>query len=840
VVRYARRHRLLAGLNVLSVALGVAVYLSIQIANHSANESFAASIDLVAGKAHLEVRGDVGENLWPWLARQPGVKAATAVVDQVVTLPDLPGEYLRIVGIDLFTSADFATYLIDEKRARLDLERWLGQSGAIAINADFATQHGWKIGDRVRAFVNSKAIELQIVGLIDTRDSPAAAQRRFAAMDIGWAQELLGKPGVLSSVQMLLSEPERAHQAIARLRPLLPPHLTVAPPRQRSMQMQAMLSAFRLNLTALSLVSLLVGAFLIYNTISASVTRRRVEIGILRSMGASRWEIRALFLGEAMIFGLVGIVLGCGAGLLLARVTIGAVEQTISALYLLVSIDRSFVDIGQVVTAILLGLTTVFAGAWIPASEAARVDPAETLSASPHLTVSSDREFVWHRLAVASLGVAVLFGWMALRFGPPVLAFAAAFFVMAGMAAFAPGFTRLASKVGAVFDLHALWRIALDRLRRSIHRNGITVAALATALAMTAGLTTMIYSFRETVDRWVAQSVVADLYIAPSANETTGLGAEIPPQPIEWLRSNPDVASVDTFREVRIPVEHADGRVHEALLAVVDGRYRGNLRLDQGDEETAMERVMAGDAILVTEPFARKAGVKTGESLILISPAGKVSLPIAGVYRDYTRDQGVILISQRSYGQYWPSSGPHSLAVYLREGADIATVTDRFLARFNGAGGFVAYSNRLLRERILMIFDQTFAVTRILRIIALIVAVLGIALSAMTLVAERQRETGVLRAIGASNGQVQSLVAVEAAMIAGIACILGTAGGVALAIVLTWVVNPAFFGWTIHFHIPWRYLLTTPLWLIPASLLAAWWPARDAIRSLIADTIRSE
>ena len=841
VLRGLRRHRLLALLNVLSVALGIAVYLAIQIAHHSANRSFAAGIDLVAGKAHLEVRGDVDETLWPVLAQQPGVRAVTGLVEGVVTLPDFPGEYLRVLGVDLFTGEPFRTFEIGANGGRPALESWMGEPGGIAVTTAFAGRCGWKVGDTLRALVNSETKTLRIAALIASGDSPAAAQPRFAVMDIGWAQELFAKQGHLSSLQLLLDDPRHAAAIAESLRPLLPPGLAAEPPRQRSAQIQNMLSAFQLNLTALSMVSLLVGVFLIYNTISASVARRRVEIGILRAIGATRGEVRALFLGEALILGALGIAIGACGGVALARVLTGAVAKTITSLYVLLSIDRSWLSPAQFLTAAVFGFGAVLAGAWLPADDAAKINPVAALSLGAHAERSIARAPRWSGLGCVFLASAALAGWIALRIGPPAWSFAAAFCVLAGFALFAPAATKLfgdAASTGG--PLGILWRLAADNLRRSIHRNAVTVAALAAAIAMMVGLTVMIHSFRQSVDAWINRGIVADLFIAPASNETIGLSAFVPPAAIEWLRARPEISGVDTFREMSVQVSARNAPPKPALLAVVQGEYRHNLTFLGGDDARKMARVFQEHCVAVTEPFARKFSIRDGDRITLTTPGGPAEFAIAGTYSDYTRDQGVILIARPSFDAFWSDPGVNSLAVYLRRDQAWEPVADAFRGRFSRAGEFAIYSNRSLRQRILTIFDQTFAVTYILRTVAILVAITGIFLSVTTLVAEREREIGALRAIGASRGQVQALLVIESGMIGLIATALGLAAGTVLAMTLTWVVNPAFFGWTIALQFPWLSLAATPLWILSAALLSAWYPAARAARTPIATAVREE
>lgn len=841
VGRHLQRHRLLAALNVLSVALGVAVYLAIQIANHSASRSFAAGIDLVAGKAQLEVRGDVDETLWPVVAHQPGVKAVTGLVEGKITFPDWPGEYLQVLGVDLLTGEAFRTFDLNQRGNSPPLEQWMGEAGQIAVETGFARRHGLKIGDALRVLVNSEIKTVTVVALVNNRDEAAAMPANFAVMDIGWAQELFGRQGHLSSLQFLLDDPRQAPKVAAQIGRVLAPGLQAEPPRQRSYQIESMLSAFQLNLTALSMVSLLVGVFLVYNTISASVARRRVEIGILRSIGATRWEIRALFLGEAGVFGFLGVLAGMLGGVLLARVLTGAVAKTVTSLYVLLSIDRTWLDPWQFATAAFFGMATVAVGAWLPAGEAARVDPVHALSLGAHAEGAVTRmpRHAW--IGLGGLALALFSGWLALHGGRPAWSFVAAFFVLTAFAFFAPMATWAFGRVaGQMRRAGVIWQLAAGHLRQSIHRNAVTVAALAAAIAMTIGLMIMIFSFRTSVDAWIHHGIVADLFVAPASNEVIGLEAAVPPAAIQWLRARPEVRAVDTFRELECSFARPDGKINTARLAVLQGEYRHNLSFVGGDDERKMARVFHDRCVAVTEPFARKFGVHAGDHLQLTTPHGPADFEVVGVYADYTRDEGQMLMARDNFEQWWDDPRVQSLAVYLQPGTSADALADTFRRRFSSEGEFAIYSNRSLRQRILSIFDQTFAVTYVLRTVAILVAIAGIFLSVTTLAAEREREIGTFRAVGASRVQVQRLLMTEAGMLGAIATVLGLVSGLLLAMVLTWVVNPAFFGWTIHLQLPWSSLLATPLWIIPAALLAAWHPAWRASRTAIASSVREE
>ena len=764
VVRHAGRHKLLAALNVFSVALGVSVYLAIQIANHSANRAFAASIDLVAGKANLEVQSPSGgfdETLLPKLAAATGVRAATPLVEGYATLPRYPGEYLQLLGVDVFTNPPFATFAIGGSSGTgagsspsLNIEQWLADPHAIAISDEFAHEHGLKVGDPVVVQINGREHMLTVRYLIRQADTAAGhGNSRIAALDIGWAQELLGKVGRLSSLQLLLDQPRDAARVAARLAKLVPPDVTVTPPGQRSGQVERMLAGFELNLGALSLISLLVGMFLIYNTVAASVVRRRVETGILRALGATRAEVQCMFLGEALIFGLAGVLLGIVGGTLLARYLLGReIARVISTLYLLVSVDRFYLTPLLVGSAFFFGLGSVLLAAWLPAREGAREDPIAALSLG--LGANADKSRVptgrWLLAGGCALALAGACSVLALTTGPAWLGFASAFFVLLGFAFAAPSLTlggassvqaglRAAERGGrdeqssegargllatGTAALCAVVGLATQNLGRSLHRNAIIIAALMAAIAMTIGISVMIFAFRQTVEIWINRAIVADIFMTPAANETLGNGALFPPEVLAAIRREPGIRAVDTVREMDINV-----RGDRVAMAIVEGEDRNRLAFVGGGAREKLAAFHQPNRVLVSEPFAHRYHVETGDSLSIPTPDGILVFRIAGVYYDYSRDAGIVAISRANFISHWHDDRVMSAAIYLQNPAQLDAIAARLRAKFNTHGEFLIFSNQAIRERVFEIFAQTFRITGVLRGIAVVVAVIGIFLT---------------------------------------------------------------------------------------------------------------
>ncbi|MEY2558430.1 MAG: putative transport system permease protein [Verrucomicrobiota bacterium] len=847
VLRHLRRHPLLALLNILSVALGVAVYLATQIANHSANRAFAATVDLVAGKAELEITAPAGhlpETSFPAVVGTNGISAATPIVRGLVTLPDFPGEYLHVIGIDVFTNTAFRTFdPTGFDAAELDIQRWLGPPGSIALSEEFVARHHLKAGDSIRARVNVIDHEVPVGFILRSNGAPIL-DSHFAAMDIGWAQELFGHRGELSAIQVRLTNPRDREKVVTELRKLLPKDASVMAPAQRTEEVDKMLGGFELNLSAMSLVSLVVGMFLIYNTVSASVARRRHEIGILRSLGATRHEVRSLFLGEALALGFVGVLLGLAGGTLLAQLLSGAVAETISSLYVLINVKQVALEPRSFALAGIIGLGSVIVSAWLPARAAAKMEPVRALHGGTAIERSIHPSRAWIWSALLSILLAVIFSFVALSSGPPWLGFAAAFFVLAGFSLLVPplafGFSAGAGKIFRALrssrgKAAVEAELAAANLSRALMRNAVTIAALATAVAMTVGVSVMVFSFRKTVEAWIGDTLIADLFVTPASNEIVGPSSYFPPAALHFLESDPAVEMIDTFRDAEVPMG-----AETIGLAVVRGSERRHFQFVRGNGTAIMRRFHDEASVLVSEAFARRHRLGDGASIVLMTPEGARKFPVAGIFYDYTRDQGIVYMSAQNFVRFWHDDRVNSVAVFLKKNGSAEMLSDAFRTQFSRGGEFVLYSNQSLRTRIFEIFDQTFAVTYVLLTIAIIVAITGIFLSLTILITERSRELAILRAIGGSAGQIRKILLWETAMIGVLAALVGLASGICLSLVLTGVINRAFFGWTIRLAFPWRSLAVTPLWIVAAALVAGIVPAWRAGRLVLAQSLRSE
>jgi len=840
-LRYFARHPVLTALNVLGIALGVTVFLAVQIINHSALESFRASIDIVAGKADLEVIGDglrFDERAWPMVINDPDILAATPTVEDVASLTDFPGEYLQLLGVDIFSDGPLRTFELHNAQEQPPaVEDFLRDPHVIAISRPLSLRLGLKIGDPLRLETQAGTQTFHIDYLLDFGNDAPGADEHLSVMDIANVQEDFLHTGKLTRISALVRPGADFPAVVARLKSELPPGVIVQPPDRRNRQIERMLGAFQLNLTALSLISLLVGMFLIYNTVATAVVRRRHEIGVLRALGLSSRQVQVLFMGEAFVLGLGGAALGLTLGVMLAAKLVGAVAQTITSLYILSSIHTLFVSPLAIGAALALCFAAVLLAAWFPAREAARLSPVEALSIG-HLEDQSARGTGrWCGVGLGLLLLASLIAHVSLHYGPAWLSFGAALFLLLGFAFFVPtvsvAFTRL-------FKPRAIMaRIAFGHFAQSLHRTSMAIASLVVALAMVVGISTMIFSFRTTVEEWLARSLQADLAIGPAANLVLGNHEMVRPEVEQIIAQTPGV-HYDSYRELRVRFNGQLVKLVSARLGITRDIER--LAFSQGDSHAAFAAAIQNGDVLVSEPFFRRYHLGLGDTINLATPTGSRDFRIAGVYIDYTTEGGVILVDWQTYRKYWQDDQINGIGVYIDKGSGLkaADLQRELRPKIAPYGDYIIKSNQEIREQVFRIFDQTFSVTYLLQTIGIIISGIGIFLSLSILVAERRREISILRAVGASRGQIEAMVLWEAGIIGLLGSVLGIAAGLALAWMLSFVINVSFFGWTIAWATPWRFLFELPVAVIAAALVAGYGPARQAARIDIANGVKME
>ncbi|HEX9671635.1 MAG TPA: FtsX-like permease family protein [Thermoanaerobaculia bacterium] len=850
-LRHLARHPWQAGLSVLGVALGVAVVVAIDLANASAQRAFTLSTEAVVGRATHQVTGGPGglpEAAYRRLVLAAGVDDAAPVVEDWVTVerPAVAGaqdaagkaaldppRVLHLLGVDPFAEAPFRPYLAPGA-AGTDVAAFLTRPGAAVLAAGTAHELGVAQGGSVTILAAGHRRRVELVGVLEPEDATAGrALADLLLVDVATAQELLGRVGRLDRIDLRLPDGTAGAALLARVRRALPPGASVVPAAARAARTEEMTRAFRVNLTALSLLALICGVFLIYNAMTFSVVQRRALLGTLRALGVTRGEVFALVLSEALLVGLVGSLLGLAAGVLLGRGLVGLVTQTINDLYFVLAVRELAVPPAVLVKGAVLGTAATLVAALAPAREATAAPPRAVL-------IRSSLESAARRALprAAALGFALLaLGALLLALpGTLLLSFAGLFGLFLGAALLTPGATVLLMHLlrpaaGALFGL--LGRMAAGGVVAALSRTGVAVAALVVAVSVAVGVGTMIDSFRGTVRRWLDASLGADLYVGAAGRP----GTPLDPALAARAAALPGVERVDAIRQAEVPSERGRLRV---LAVDVGARGRRSFELRQGRPAEAWRAVAAGRGVLISEPLASRWHLGVGSRLKVSSPVGERTLVVAGVFYDYASEQGTALMTLPHYRRLWGDPLLSGFSLHLAPGADAAAV-ERGLRRTAGADRPLAINpNRELKRRSLEIFDRTFRITAVLRLLAGLVAFIGVLSALMALQLERARELAVLRANGLTRGQLWRLVTAQTGLLGLAAGLLSLPLGLALAAVMVHVVNRRSFGWTVRLDLAPEVFLQPLALTLGAALLAGLYPAWRMARTPPAEALREE
>ena len=849
--RLTRRHigrRLFQSvLFVIGVALGVAIGVAIDLANDSAQRAFGLSVDSVTGQTTHQIVGSTSglpSQLYQDIRTELGIRDSAPIVQALVRVPTLDDRTLRLLGVDPFAEAPFRDYLIPDN---LDAETLAGyyaflvKPNTVLISEPLAARFDIQPRDLLTLQTRTRAnVEVEVAGLLyPTDELSREALDNLLIADIATAQELTGKPGSISRIDLILPD----DYDLSKITAILPPGAALVEPENRNDALSQMTAAFELNLQALSLLALLVGVFLIYNTVTFSVVQRRPVIGILRSLGTTRRQIFVLVLAEALMLGLIGTLLGLGLGYVLGQGTVKLVAQTINDLYFRVNVEQVTVQPVTLLKGMIIGLLVSVLSAVIPSYEATRTPPVGVLRRS-----SVERgtrrliPFITSAAVLCNVAGLVL---LQLPDTDIIFSFVALFLILVGCAMLTPlaliAILRVVAPVSARF-FGVLGRMAARAVLRSLSRTSVAVAALTLAVSVIVGVGVMISSFRSTVTDWLDVTLGADIFISPFSGSDPSIGADIDPaimadlQALDGVERVTAVRSVDVFAPDFPDLPRVNLVAPNADITSRPRRFAWNTA-PGGDYWAAL---LAGD-VIVSEPFAYRRGITREENTItLLTDRGEHTFTVVGVYYDYTTDQGTVMMHHSIYRQHYDDPFWSALALHLLPGTDLQSVLDTLQTDTLVGTGLQAQSNRDLRQNVLDIFNRTFSITVALRLLAMIVAFIGILSALLSLQLEHTWQYGVMRANGLTPRQLRTFTFIQTGLMGIVAGLLALPVGLVLALILIFVINVRSFGWTMELALrPQEFVQAFAVALL-AALAAGIYPAWRLSRLVTVRALRSE
>jgi putative ABC transport system permease protein len=843
-LRPVRRRPLRFVTTVIGVAAGIAALVATVAASRAAVASLRDGIDQIAGRTRLEITAPAGvpEDLLGRMRPLTGDAMVVPVIEEIALLPAL-GDAVRVLGVDLLVDAQVRDIepngvASPDKRSVNTLLTGPG----VLLPQRLAARLAVHPGDPLEISIRARRRTLTVAGTFSPQRF-ASVWDRVLIVDVALAQELFGKVGRLDRIELVPRPGVDEARLAAAARLLVPPDVTVEPPQARAATASRMVRALQFNLTALSGVSLFVGAVLVATTLATSVVQRRGVLALARSLGASRGQIARSLLAEAVAIGALGGALGVAGGVLGARAALASVRSTVAAVVRGVPATEIQLPLWLAAGGLLVGVGVSFLAAILPLAEAVRTPPVQGLvgerpaflrrpsrrraaavaSAFAVLAVALARAPAWDDLPVAALLASMALLGVLLTIVSPVLD------ALARHAA-AP-FARAAEGTQI--------RLAIAALAAGRRRASWGAGAVGVAVALAVAIGTMVHSFRATVIDWTNQGMRADVWIRPLA-ATTG---------VQVGRLDPEVVQVAERlfgKDVIDPFHTATAYVGTQPITLAGGEFavvarRGGVTFRDGrDSRTVFAAALEHRAAVVGEPFATRFGVREGDTITLHAADGTLTRKVEAVFYDYSNQQGMVVIDRHDFLRHYPDDGPRELALFLPAGVDPAAARDRLLAALGGRFLVEALLNRELRAEVVAIFDRTFAITRALQAVAAAVAVLAVLTVLFALLGERRRDLALLRALGGTRLQVGGVVAAQAALLGVTGACGGLAVGLAIGFVLVKVVNVQSFGWTLRFLPPWPSLAVTAALVTVACLLAGLAPALAAARMHPAEALREE
>ena len=812
-------------LALFGIVMGVAVVTAMDLAKHSALVSFERAQVALFGRAthRIGATGGISESWYRRLRREGFVQSRPLVEGTVRTGS---GKVVKLVGIEPLAERAFAPAWLgaSPEVGKMVWRRFLLEPGAVLTSRRTAAEAGWRIGDQIPVRVAGRTETLTLIGFYETE----IATDPVLIADIATAQEVLGDYGRLSAIDLIVEDRARVEE----LRRWLPDEMELSTQVTATDSARQMTRAFYVNLTALSLLSLLVGAFLIYNTIAFMVVQRRRLFAILRLLGLTRREILAGVLGEAVALGSVGSLLGVVAGILLGRFLLSLLARTLNDVYFPLPVAELDIPGWLLFKGGLLGLGATVIASLVPAVEASRTRPVTLVARS--LQEQHSRRRV-RRSALAGTAF-LLAGALVLAAGKELVSgFVALTLALLGCAMLTPAIVPpvMAACRWLGFRLFGpLGAMPARSVTASLSRTGIAAAALMVAVATTIGMASMIHNFRDSVQRWLTRRLDADLYVyAAGSGERRPLPAALG----ERIAALPQVAAVGSVRYRRLVTKAGFLRINAYRLS--PAAFATFEWVEQTDRDPW--RAFRRGEVMVSEAFARLRGLHAGDRVTIPTPRGPRTFSIFAVFVDYNAGRGIVAMDRRVYERFWRDDQVSTFWVYLRPGSDVEQIKTR-LAGLSSEIPLEIRDNRALLQLSMRIFDQAFVVTGVLRWLATGVAFVGVFSALLALQLERSRELGVLRALGMTPGQLWGQIVAETTLLGGVSGLVAMPVGTLMGWLLAEVIDRRAFGWTLEFGLRSGDLLQGPALAVAAALAAGLYPAWKMARTPPAEALRCE
>jgi putative ABC transport system permease protein len=840
---YLRKHLFRWMLTIAGIVLGVAVFVAMHIANQSVLSAFDKTVDQIAGATQLQITsGEFGfdEAVLEKVQAVPEVEVAVPVIEALAETGFQNQGNILILGVDMTGDRSLRDYELDSAEEAIidDPLVFLAQPDSLMVTREFAARNGLQVNSKVPLSTLAGERQFTVRGIMSSTGMNSAFGGNIAVMDIYAAQQMFGRGRRFDRIDLRVREGVTLERGSAGIRSALGPGFDVESPSARGQHLESLLQTYSLGTSISSLFALIIGMFIIYNSFSIAITQRRAEIGILRALGATRAQVRRLFLLESLIAGLIGSATGVVVGILLAtgvaRYVGTVVEQLLGATQ---RVDELALDPLVIGLALVLGIGTSVLAAWIPARSAAGIDPVRALQKGKYQVLSEGENRLRRRLALACFAGAAI----CLVASQSKLFFYSGYILMilSGLL-LAPTLSLLLSRmIRPVLKnvLPAEGTLAADSLLQAPRRTSATVSALMLSLAMVVGFGGFSRSTYESLDEWMRNALNPDFFVTPTANLTIR-SITVPGSIGRLLESVEGVEQVQLVRSARILYRSVPNLVVSVEAEKLAEKVR---RVPLAGDLDEMNRRMAeGTGVIASGNFAELQHVSLGDIIELPTPSGILKLPLVGIIRDHSDLMGTLFIDRAVYQKWWNDDTVNLARVYVRPGVPHEEVRRRILAALPSGQRLLVLTNDDVRQYVLRLTDQWLAMTYNQMFVAVLVAILGIVNTLTVSITDRRRELGLMQAVGGLRWQIRRTVWTEALTIAAIGLILGIALGAVNLYYTLGMVKRDVGGFDMDYVFPVQLMLVMIPVILVSAFIAALGPAESAVRSSLVEALEYE
>jgi putative ABC transport system permease protein len=811
---------------VLAIALGVALGAAVYLVNSAALNEFGSATKRLVGEADIVVRGPregFAESLFVTLARDPAVEAASPILELEVALPGRR-DTLKVLGVDPFRAAALQPALIGDIGAGVFS---LFRPDGIYLSYEAAQQLQLRRGDSLPVIVGDAPRSLQVVGIL----AEGTYGQALGVMDIASAQWTFEKLGRLNRIDLRLRPGRDVDSFRTALAEKLPPGVLAVAPEVERDRAVTVTRAYRVNLNMLALVALWTGAFLVFSTESLAVLRRRRSLGLLRALGVTRGQLQFALLGEGAALGLVGSIVGVVLGELFAAALLRLLAGDLGNGQLHAAGATLHSSPVSLIAFLLIGTVVASIGAWLPARTAARQPPAAALKGGDADTAAvAGRSWF---AGIALLGVGALLARLPPVRGLPLFGYAAIAALLFGAVLLVPVLTVRILQMAPRID-RAAPDLGLAQLRENVGLSTLSLASIIVSFSLMVAMAIMVYSFRLSFDQWLGKLLPADLQIRePFGNDTAYWSALDQTR----LTKVPGISRIEFRRTRQLLLDAARPPVTLIARNSTPGEVVDALPLVRSLNLPLRD---AAEPAWISEALQDLYGYKLGDSIALPLMGRIQRFTIAGIWRDYARAFGAVVISRTSYIAATGDLSANEGSAWLDRGAVPEAVETALRARFSHPDSIEILTSTALRERSLQIFDRAFAITYAIEAIAVLIGLAGVSFAASSTALARRAEFGMLRHIGMRRRQVIAMLASEGVLMSMFGVIYGLLLGATLSLVLVYVVNRQSFNWSIDFAVPAWQLMVLSVTLIAAAAITAIWSGRAAMNQDAVRAVRED